>query len=270
MIAFIKNGEMWEAEDNKDLVLDSESCIFAETVEEATEHINVHLNELYPDFNIAYIDKSWKSRNIDRIFSYSIPLLRDDVSAIRAIELIKEKIIHVKHGYKLEAKFKDELNATIHELGITRNHNSFEYNPKLAKRKERTLKRQPGPPKKHFIRIWQIESVNDSMKFAINKALKAKALLVYIATHDSYNTKTKILSCKEFFSLKNCIDNFFGKYSYRHILQFQELKDSWKKEKPKSAKSIGVTEELFDFMEKEIEKRKPGKKEFKLKWISPR
>jgi len=259
MNAFIKNDEAWEIEDNKNKILDAENCVFAETPKEAAEYINTHLNEYYPELDIVYID-----RGTGRISIYGKPVLQDNVPILRAIELIKKETVSVKDGYEFQVRVKKELDTTLFELGIIRNWNNLTYDPKQAKLKIRLSKRKPSPPRKHFIRMWQIETANLYIKLAINKALRAKASLVYITTPRSYGNKTKILSCKEFFSLTKIFDSFFGKYSYRHILQFQELKNSWKKEKPKSAKSIGVTEELFDFMEQEIKKRKPRKKE--LKW----
>ncbi len=251
MKAFVKiqDRNRWIIEEDQNKILDAENCCFAHTAEEAVEYINVNFNSLYPDFDIVHANSTCN------IIYYSItPRLRSDVSVERAIELIKEK----KRIYIKDEIGAKELAVKIGtQLDIKRHGNYFTY-------KEEKWK--PRPPRKYFIRMWQIETVNWNIQFEINKGLKTRYPLVDVKTRYCYGNNTKILSCKKFFSLKDCFDDFFGKYSYRHIFSFQELKDSWKKEKPKSAVLIGVTGQFFNFMEEEIKKRKPRKKEFKLKW----
>lgn len=263
MKAFVKSGDNWFIEGNQNLILNAEECVFADDIKAAVKHINIYLNKFYPDFDIVYHSNPWARK--EQICTHKHPILRNDVSAERTIELIKKAKVYVKDSILLKSKLEKELGISLLEIGITRLSGSFNYNPELAKRELKRLKRK-YKPKSNFIQMNTIVSTNLGMLRIINNELKKKSPYLEIEAIRSYGNRTKIQTCRDFFSIKICIDNLFGKYSYRHIVLFQKLKNEWTKKKPKSAIAIGVTEKFFDFMEEEITKRKPRKKEFKLRW----
>lgn len=266
MKAFTKSENGWNLTEDQNAILDAEECVFAETIEEAAEYINVYYNKHYPDFDIVYVDNSWQYKGKRIAFSTN-PILRDNVTTERAIQLIKEKgRIYVNNGNKLKEEWFNELKIPLVKLGIISLYDSFKYDPKKAKAIIKNANRKPSPPKKNFIRMYEIRNAGYGMRSTMNIAIIVKSQYLNIETQRSYGNKTKKLVCREFISLKNLFNSFFGKNSHRHTQSFQKLKNTWKKEKPKSAEAIGVTEKFFDFMEEEVKKRKPRKKELKIKW----
>jgi hypothetical protein len=274
MKTFIKTGNEWSEETDQLKVLNAEegTYVFAETIREAVDYINVHFNKLYPHFKIVEVSKQWSygRKNPGSIKALSLPQLCDDVPFDKVVDLVEEhQVVSITSGYNLKRKW-EAIGKNILEHGIILESYKLRYNPKEARKeflREYRRKNYKKKPRKHFIRMHEIASVNYKMESTIKEAFRELSSSVSVDINTPrYSHELKTETSSKFIALTKFMNSIYGKYSYRQLEKFQQFKAIWKKEKPQSHITIDVYEEFFDFMELEITRRKPKNRELKPKW----
>lgn len=267
MIYYIKSTSEWRPYKDPEVVLNTSSdCVIADSVDEAVDIINANFNEYGPDFIVAEIDKyrPYKKNDPD------ITILRNktlrDMSFFEALEIIKNHKgeLYIS-SYDLRSKWKNEISGkNFSDYGLLNFGLSFEYDlekiiPSIPKK---TI------PRKNFIYSYDITSFLDGLRSEI----RAAVFKHYSLNDDLLGIAVKNIYCYNDLKYERCntiliyikkFEKWFGKYSYRKTKSFQRFKEVWKKGKPKTAKSIGVPQKFFDFMQNEYQKRKPRNLEFK-------
>jgi len=269
MKVFIKQGHRWDVTENKQQILDAEegNYVFAETEQDAVDHINKYMNKLHPDFDIVGKNTSGS------LIVFSPPHLNMHIGVNRGVELVKEhKEVLVNNALKIERAWQTESGKYLQEFGIIRNGNFLVYYPSKAKSQYLSIKRQHKlVERKDYITLYHIECVVYGIKHEINKLVTEKYLKISIDVpkwdREAKKELKKKAACIKFIELCNLMNQMFGKFSYRQIDKFQEFKKIWKEKKPVSAKNTYVTQEFFDFMQIEVTKRKPKPRKLKNKWL---
>ena len=265
MKTFIKKGVEWIETENKRDILDAPEgeYVFGETTQDAVDYINKHFNDLHPDYTIVRRYKHWNREN-SVIHNLRKPELNPNIGYERGIELAKKGPIQVQYRADFMDKWKIESGHDMRKFGLIDNHGTITYDPKRAKSQLQYQNRKTTyKERKDFIDIIKIHSANYSMERQIATLnLRPQVSLSFKLEVQEYDQKLrkklrKKAACIKFMVSTELMNIIYGKFSYRKISGFQSFKGIWKAKNPKSAKSTYVTQELFDFMQIEITKRKP-------------
>lgn len=278
MIAYIKseyNDNHWKLTTDSEVILNTEhDCVIAENVDEALEVINRNYNPYGPDFIVAY--KQEYRGYEPTVYSLKEPVVRENMTFFEALELMKRtgKTIRVR-DWEQKNKWVDEINNKhFSDFGVFYTNYTFEYNEKKAARQRKqyyTGVYRPVSPRKNFIRAYELVS----LKNGLNNEFRSAVWSNYGFNDNSLGISVTVIEGderKEFISkyIMMSLEPFnkwFGHGSYRKTEAFQRFKKVWKKQKPRSAKAIGISQELFDFMEEEVKVRAPRSTKFKGKKV---
>lgn len=276
MRAYIKgNSNQWRLTNDPEVILNTDlDCVIAESADEALEIINQNFNPYGPDFIVAY-KQEYRGHDEANIYSLKEPAVRENMTFFEALALMKNtgETIRVRH-WDQKNKWRDEVGyKDFCEFGVYYNNYTFEYNLKKAEKQKKQIRNiyAPVSPRKHFIRAYEL--VN--LKNGLNNEFRSAVYSNYGFNDQSIGILVRVIKGddrKDFISQYimmslNPFNAWFGQYSYRKTAAFQEFKQKWKERKPKTAKSIGISQELFDFMEKEVKIRRPKNMKFKGKKV---
>lgn len=268
MLGYIKKGDIWYPEKNLETVLKTEGCIVANDIQDAIDHLN---RDYLPNFIIAYKYNYYRNEG-ELIYQMEEPALRQDMTFFEALRIMKESGEKVKVvDWDQNSKWENEIgDKNFHDFGVCKNSLEFEYNPEKARKRAKYPSRLVKP-RKNYIPAWEFVDLKNSLDNAFR-----------IAVWDCYGFNDKRLGIsiiqihgdERKWAIGNLIlriiepfNTWFGSYSYRKVAAFQEFKQKWKTEQPKSAKSLGISEKFFDFMEQEVLIRAPVNKKFKGKKV---
>lgn len=274
MKTFLKKGTEWiETKDKRDILDAPEGeYVFGETTQDAVDYINKHFNKLHPDYIIVKYWKNWRDSH-GQIEVLRKPELHPDTGYERGIELAKKGPIEVQYGVNFMNRWEIESGHDMRKFGLVQNYDTISYDPKRAKGQLRYQNRKTVA-RDDFINIQYIHNASyclerETLGFNLRQRVHL-SFKVQVNDYDPVSRKylKKKAACTRFMALTDVMNMFYGKFSYRKIAGFQTFKELWKKMKPKSAKATYVTQELFDFMQIEITKRKPKNSVLKPKWKS--
>ena len=279
MKVFIKQGNRWDATEDKQRILDAEegNYVFAETSQDAADHINKYMNKLYPDFDIVATNSNYyaQRQNAESLIVFDPPRLNMHIGVNRGVELVKEhKEILVINSWKLAHTWEKESGKYLQEFGIIRNGDFFTYDLTKAKSQYLSIKKRDNyhpVEKKNYITLYHIERAVYAIEHGIKKLVTEKYLKISIDVpywdREAKKELKKKAACIKFMELCNLMNQMFGKFSYRQLDKFQEFKKLWKEKKPISAKNTYVIQEFFDFMQIEITRQKPKARKLKNRWL---
>lgn len=280
MEAYIKVGHYWALEENSFKILEEKDVIFGNDLNDAVNKLNnsKEYNPYAPNF-LKFFASRFRSAvhgyTGGRVEEYVEPRLRD-MPFEKALEIIK----NAGHAgvqlvnYETFDKWKKEISGDFYSFGIVNSGLRFIYDPEMVEQRLKEIKNplvyEPYKPKrkKGFIRQREFEPVIHAMIRRVSDATTMEGNYVRVDI-DRYRYNTKVDRSKYLIAMKCLFESIFGKYSYRRLKEFQNLRIIWKRVKPKSAESINVSMVFFDFMQNEATKRRPRNKELKARLDLP-